>query len=39
MVKDMGLAQEQKEPFRSYRVTDEGKNFMEMVKKRKLTLN
>lgn len=35
MVKDMGLAQEQKEPFRFYRVTEEGKNFMEMVKKRK----
>ena len=35
MVKQMGLAQEQNEPFRSYKVTNEGKNFMEMVKKRK----
>ena len=35
MVKDMGLAQEQKEPFRSYTVTHDGKFFMEMVRKRK----
>lgn len=35
MVQDMGLAQEQREPFRFYRVTHDGKFFIEMVKKRK----
>ena len=34
MVKDMGLAQEQNEPFRFYRVTHDGKFFMAMVRKR-----
>ena len=35
MVQDMGLAQEQNEPFRFYRVTHDGKFFMAMVNKRK----
>lgn len=35
MVKEMGLAQEQTEPFHSYTVTHDGQFFMELVKKRK----
>lgn len=34
MVKDMGLAEEQKKPFHCYQVTPDGKFFMEMVRKR-----
>lgn len=34
MVRDMGLAKEQNEPFRSYSVTHDGKFFMELVRKR-----
>ena len=34
MIKLMGLAQERSEPFRSFMVTDDGKFFIEMVKKR-----
>ena len=35
MVKDMGLAKEQTDPFHSYTVTSDGQFFMELVKKRK----
>ena len=35
MITDMGLAEEQKKPFHSYKVTDDGKFFMEMANKRK----
>ena len=34
MVTEMGLAQEQKKPFHSYFITNEGKFFVEMVNKR-----
>ena len=34
MIKVMGLAQENTKPFRSYIVTDDGKFFVELVKKR-----
>ena len=34
MVQKMGLAQELKEPFRFYRITHDGKFFMQMVKRR-----
>ena len=34
MIKLMGLAQERTEPFRSFIVTDDGKFFVEMVKRR-----
>lgn len=34
MVIDMGLAKQEKKPHASYLVTDEGKLFIEMVKKR-----
>ena len=34
MVKDMGLANEQTEPFRSYTVTNDGQFFMELISKR-----
>ena len=35
MITDMGLAEEQIKPFHSYKVTDDGKFFMEMANKRK----
>jgi len=35
MVKEMGLAIEQTEPFRSYTVTHDGQFFMELIRKRK----
>ncbi len=34
MIKEMGLAQEQQEPFHSYTVTHDGKFFMHLVSKR-----
>ena len=34
MIKLMGLAQENTKPFRSFSVTEDGKFFIEMVKKR-----
>jgi len=34
IVKEMGLAQEQKKPFRSFMITTDGKFFMDMVNKR-----
>ncbi len=34
MVKEMGLANEQTEPFRSYTVTNDGQFFMELISKR-----
>ena len=34
IIKEMGLAVEQKKPFPSYRVTDDGKFFIQMVSKR-----
>jgi len=34
IVKEMGLAQEQKKPFRSFMITTDGKSFMDMVNKR-----
>ena len=34
MVKEMGLANEEKKPFRSFRITNDGKFFIEMVSKR-----
>jgi len=34
MVTEMGLAQEQKKPFHSYFITNDGKFFVEMVNKR-----
>lgn len=34
IVKQMGLAQEQKKPFQSYTLTTDGQLFMNMVKKR-----
>ena len=34
MVKDMGLANEHTEPFRSYTVTHDGQFFMELIRKR-----
>lgn len=34
MVRDMGLAKEQTEPFHSYTVTHDGQFFMELVRKR-----
>ena len=37
MVKDMGLAKEQTEPFHSYTVTHDGQFFMELVRKRETT--
>ena len=36
MVKDMGLAKEQNEPFHSYTVTSDGQFFMELVRKREV---
>jgi predicted transcriptional regulator len=35
LVKEMGLAAEQKEPFHCYSITDDGKYFIQMEKKRK----
>ena len=37
IVKDMELVQEQTSPFRAYVITDEGKNFVELVNKRNKT--
>ena len=34
MVKEMGLATEQTEPFRSYAVTHDGQFFVELIRKR-----
>ena len=34
-LKQMGLVQEQKEPFHSYVITDEGEHFLEMINRRK----
>lgn len=34
MVTEMGLAQEQRKPFHSYFITNDGKFFVEMVNKR-----
>ena len=36
MVKEMGLANEHTEPFRSYTVTNDGQFFMELVRKREV---
>ena len=36
IVKDMGLAIENKNPFRSYLITTDGQFFIEMVKKRQV---
>lgn len=35
MITEMGLAEEQKKPFHSYIITDDGKFFIEMANKRK----
>ncbi len=35
MVNAMGLAQEEKKPFHSFKITNDGKFFIEMVNKRK----
>lgn len=35
MITDMGLVQENKKPFRSYMVTNDGTFFMEIVSKRR----
>ena len=34
IVKEMGLAQEQQKPYRSFMITTDGKSFMDMVNKR-----
>jgi len=34
IVKEMGLAQKQNNPFQSYIITTDGKYFMDMIKKR-----
>jgi len=34
IVREMGLAQQQKEPFKSFMITTDGKLFMDMVNKR-----
>jgi len=36
IVKDMGLAKEQKKPFHSYMITTDGKFFIEMENKRQV---
>ena len=34
IVKEMGLIEEQTKPFHTFKITDDGKFFMEMMKKR-----
>lgn len=38
MITEMELAEEQEKPFHTYKVTDDGKFFMEMTNKRKKTI-